>query len=251
MNALRRVVSGERRLRCFTATPTSPPRTVLSVVFPPAEERKGCVRVARELADDACAAGMALAACDASGTGDSPGAFDEVTWDSLVADCAATTRFLRGEYPDATVCSLGVRLGARIAFDAAAAEPPDRFVLWEPVFDGAAWFRETTRRSRFRGTGGELDDGGFDADGYRIGPSLRARLESMDADPPTPTVPCALVQIGPREEPGPSTRRLAERLGCGDAVRAVRMQPFWLEHDVSDTTALREATLAAPTEDRP
>jgi hypothetical protein len=85
---------------------------------------------------------------------------------------------------------------------------------------------------------------GRDIDGYCFAPALSAAIESATGAPPAPAGPQAVLQIGPGEALTPATRRTAEALGAGDRVRALRMQPFWLESGVPEAGPVVEATRA-------
>jgi alpha/beta superfamily hydrolase len=117
--------------------------TTFAIVVPPlfeelARTRKVLVNMARVLAES----GIDAIRFDYPGTGLSPGTTDELT---LAAAAAA----LRDAVAYARDCGakhihlLGFRFGAYVALHAGIADA--RLVLWEPVLDLAAYFRELLR----------------------------------------------------------------------------------------------------------
>lgn len=253
--------------------------SVVVLFAPLAEERKGAARLVHEIARAIAAGTPHGALCfDYFGTGEAPGAFEELTWERLLSDgraalataaaLAAGDRSAEG----ATVYALGIRLGVRIALEALAdaalapvGRPGERpggglggglggrlgGGLWiEPVLDGVRWWKDATRRSRFR-LGGR-PGGDLDLDGYRFHPDLHAALSARTAADPLPAIPARCILTAPGGTPTAQQTRVADRLAAAGgapgviaAPRIAPMPPFWLETDPFDAVPMTAVVLDA------
>ncbi|MFH0910684.1 MAG: hypothetical protein V1918_04165 [Planctomycetota bacterium] len=241
--------------------------------LPLAEERKGCVRVLHDLGAALSAGGWGTLVVDYAGTGESPGAFELLTWRSVLRDSAAAVGMLKTLVPEAPIAFLGIRLSSRVALELSREEAPRALCLWAPLLDGGEWLAEVLRRSRFRGTGeyggvppspgeaaphpsSDLSDrqggkspappvggGCVDVDGYAFSEALRRELREMGEPPVVPRgCPCRLIQVGPQPMPTPGMRKTGERIGCVGAIQCLALPPIWLEVDVVDARPLILAT---------
>ncbi|MBN1256336.1 MAG: alpha/beta hydrolase [Planctomycetes bacterium] len=258
-----RIPSGESRLHGVWYASLSPEGEeerlygVAVAFFPLGEERKGCVRVVHELAMEMAAEGWGVLSFDYAGTGESPGGFEQVTWPSLLADADAGLRFAMGMFDqhgrrksdNNPTVFLGIRLGARIAIEAAmgSRHEIDGYCFWEPVFAGKEWLEELRRRSKFRGTGGSGQGQGeatvSDIDGYPFSAELCRNLEGLNpANVSIGNTPCKLIQISHRNLPSDGMQAVTEQLNCAEEIECLRMQPFWLESDLADYRAIINPT---------
>ncbi len=214
---------------------------VLLALPPLCEERKGAVPLLAELARRRADAGRTTLLFDYTGTGDSPGAFEELSWHRLRADGEAALAAASALCHTGCVILLGLRLGARFAAELAAQHPAEvsLLVCWEPVLDGGAWLKEIRRRSRFRGTAG---DDVADIDGYLFHRELQQALLHMDGEAPALPCPCHILSLVPRSEPTAAMRETAAKLEA--TLTVVKQPPFWLEGEPVRHAALLEATLA-------
>lgn len=209
---------------------------------PLAEERKGTLRPAAAFARALAARRWTALLYDPRGTGEAPGAFPEVTRESLHEDARAARDLLWRAAPGAPLVLASVRSGARLAVRLAAESPPaDGLLLWEPALDTAAWWRSAQRRSRFRGGGAGRDE--RDIDGYRFSDALVRALVAPDPLPETPPAPAAVLSVSPSGRPTREAARAAELLG--GSCRAVAMPPFWLETGEVDPGPLLAASISA------
>lgn len=172
--------------------PAGPDHGDLVFVPPFAEEMNQARRMVAEQARILARAGYGVLLLDLFGTGDSAGDFAEATWDIWLEDVAAGCAWLaHGGRPLAGLW--GLRLGAILAVEAAAAgpAPPPRLLLWQPVVSGKAYLtqilrlrvaaglggdgaRETTADLRARWAAGEQ----VEIAGYPIAPGLAQRIEA-------------------------------------------------------------------------
>lgn len=210
----------------------------LLVLYPFAEERKGVVRPASELARRMAEDGWNVILFDYAGTGESPGAFSDLTWETLQQNVRDALDSCEGP-----VSILAIRLGARLALDVLSTGnyPVQSFACWEPVLDGAGWLREIRRRSRFR-QGGACDDP-LDIDGYRLHRDLAETLESMSGMSKSSGAPCWIGCVAHRGRPTATMERIAAHMNA--TVDAVIRQPFWLETGVVDADVLLDSTIDA------
>jgi alpha/beta superfamily hydrolase len=123
------------------ATPSSEPPRHAIIVPPLFEElsrtRKVLVNVARDLAADGCD----VVRFDYPGTGLSDGHTDELTLANAAEALRDVIAYIR-QRGAGTIQLLGFRFGGYLALRAAAELATVRLVLWEPVLDLAAQFRE-------------------------------------------------------------------------------------------------------------
>ena len=218
-------------------------RRTLLMLQPIGEERKGVLRPLSRLARVLARSDWQVLLFDYAGTGDSPGAFEDLTWQTLLGNAKDALSQLLGSGQTATAHVLGVRLAARLGLELAQANPAGvtRLVLWEPVMDAARWWRESKRRSRFRlGDAGQSPN---DIDGYVYGQAMVASLENMAT--PAPSCPCevGIVTVSNRPSPSPAMQQLADSLAA--PLETIVQPPFWLETDVVKTEDLFAATLTA------
>jgi hypothetical protein len=96
------------------------------------------VFLGRELA----ARGMAVFRFQYRGSGNSDGDEALTTFDSMVIDALEAASALRDDTGVRDVSFLGTRFSALIAAAASKADGAETLVLWEPVLEGDAYFRE-------------------------------------------------------------------------------------------------------------
>lgn len=216
------------------------------------EERKGCLRPLHLLAEELAQQAWDVLLFDYRGTGESPGHFSDIRWRGLQEDIAAAADALFGAGDTILRAMLGVRLGARLALEMSPRLNVPHLCLWAPCLSGASWWRETNRRSLFRGTASTSADmmrGLVDVDGYAFGARFVEELLELHAIPEScPTGRIHVLQVGHQEE---LTRRgsdLVSSLGAQATGLAVRQAPFWLETDAVAATPLVEATCGCLTE---
>lgn len=121
-------------------------RAAVLVCPPLVEERKSSQRVlvdaARLLAGEA---GCAVLRLDYRGCGDSAGDFADFAPEDWIADIRAAAGWLAECLPGVPQVWLGVRAGALLLLNAAAAAAPAGVLLWEPV-GGADFVRQLLQR---------------------------------------------------------------------------------------------------------
>jgi alpha-beta hydrolase superfamily lysophospholipase len=123
-------------------------------------------RSLRHLADEAAQAGFAVLRLDYHGSGDSAGTEEEpdrhATWLANLRDAQA---WMREQLGCRRLTLVGLRLGAALAVQAAAAESVDGLLLWAPVVKGRAYARKLKFLSLTAGsapaTPGDIEAAGF------------------------------------------------------------------------------------------
>lgn len=102
-------------------------------------------RACRQLASRLAMAGFPVLRFDYGGCGDSLGESHEASLDSWLDDTGTAIEYMRRG--SASVCVIGLRLGASLAMLAGArVRDVDRMVLWEPVVSGRAYLNEARVR---------------------------------------------------------------------------------------------------------
>jgi pimeloyl-ACP methyl ester carboxylesterase len=114
------------------------------IVCPPlGHEQIHAHRSLRHLADAAARAGFPVLRLDYHGTGDSAGTDEDpdryATWLANLRDARA---WMREQLGCQHITLVGLRLGAALAVQAAAAQAVDDLLLWAPVVKGRAYVRE-------------------------------------------------------------------------------------------------------------
>ncbi len=220
----------------------------LVMCHPLLEERKSAQRVMVEAARAFASAGIAVLRFDYRGCGDSTGNLDAFGCEDWRADIATAVRFLTEQTAAKPLGLLGLRLGASLAMEAAAAHPVlARFlVLWEPILNGRRHLDQELRRklvnemvtfgqSRTTRAGllKDLETGlAIDVDGYSLTPRLFSDIGAIDLLKAAPRVTCKtlLARIARSGVTEQDLRRLQETLRSGGATAdAIQMDedPFW------------------------
>lgn len=111
------------------------------------EERQDAHLVLRDAAAGLARQGFNVLRFDLFGHGDSAGEFADATLSHWVADTRAACETLRKHTGCQRVALVGLRLGALVAAQAAAAlgEVASHLVLWQPVVSGRAYLLEALR----------------------------------------------------------------------------------------------------------
>jgi alpha/beta superfamily hydrolase len=118
--------------------------TCVVIVPPLFEEVARTQKVLVTLARDLAAAGLSVARFDFRGTGLSVGRFRDFLLTEAQADLAAVLDFCRAKGAK-RFAFLGFRFGAYLVSSLLAEPWAVRAVLWEPIFDLTAYFREMLR----------------------------------------------------------------------------------------------------------
>ncbi len=220
-----------------------PGRPAALMADPFAEEKKCAHRVMAECAMALADAGMTTVRFDYRGCGDSDGDFHDFGLAAWRDDIRVAAGWVRERLNPPRLALVGVRLGAALIAQAVEeGVAADVLVLVAPIVDGAAYWRENFRRQLIRAkltagdhvTADELraaeQQEFFDLGGWLVPRGMREEIQALSLEPPAfaPRFagPCLVLDIAPRDEPGPQAVQLAETYPAGEA-RAVRMEPFW------------------------
>lgn len=208
------------------------------VMCPPfAEEKKTSYRTLYKQAGALAGAGVPVLRFDYSGTGDSPGVFEDGDLGVWADDIRAASEFVLNETGAEELCLLGLRLGGTLALTCRS----NYLVLWQPMMDPGTYLTANVRRQSVRHkliSGGSGDAPGAEMDGYPISDRLSRSMN--EATPEVNHDDCFLVQISYTE------KILAEyspwRDKPGVEFAALRMEPFWNRMGRVDVRPLIELT---------
>ena len=220
----------DHELFCVVHRPASTPD--VGVIFCPslfAEEQKmygAQVLTARALAD----AGFAAVRFHYRGTGHSSGVIDTLTVDTMLEDVGRARAYLEETTGVKAIGFCGGRFGGLVAALAAPAHQAAALILWEPVLDGRAYFRDIFRASQLSalagGTSGLTvgsavdrlrEAGTVDVLGSPIClPLYESAVERKMADVTLRgPLPALLIQINPSQHLKPEYTALKDALGRG------------------------------------
>lgn len=228
------------------------------------DEMNKARRMVAQQARAFAAAGIAVAALDPSGTGDSAGEHAEATWVAWREDALAALRWWRARC-DAPCGLWGLRLGALLAADVASAPSvdPALLLLWQPVVSGRTFFQQFLRTASVPAGDGapgtdrkallaRLDAGETpEVGGYALGAGLVRGAEALEiATLAPPRCPIAWLDVGAGEPPQPpplSLRAMEAWRGAGADVdaRVVAGPPFWTSVEIEEAPSLVAATTRA------
>ncbi len=222
------------------------------VLAPPfGEEEKSARRTLTDIAVAFQGRGAASLLFSFRGCGDSQGDFARVGLNDWRDDLNHAIGEARRRAPGAEIGLLGVRLGASLCLEVAAArEDVPELVLLEPLLSGRSFLSQQLMRQKIRaqmtGEGGESQTQSDatewdDLDGWPLGATMKADLQALDLMKQTLAVRARtrIFQVGPKAEVAPPLRALAEKLGASS--EAVVMPPFWNLLDYSDAAPLLRA----------
>jgi exosortase A-associated hydrolase 2 len=242
-------------------------RGALLYVAPFAEEMHKSRRMAALLAHALAQRGIATLRFDLDGCGDSSGDFADARWGAWHADVARALRWLE-QRTGQRAGLLGLRLGALLAADYLAAEPPGsaarQLILWQPVLDGATFL---TQFLRLRAAGAMLGakDGNanstaalrtrlaageaLEIGGYELAPALASAIDALKLAPllrPQDTV--SWLDVGaPDRTLAPASAMVLDALrarGVQVALTPVDGTAFWASQEIATCPALLAATVA-------
>jgi exosortase A-associated hydrolase 2 len=221
--------------------------TPLVFCHPFGEEKLWAHRVFVTFARELARRGHTVLRFDCAGNGDSAEAFAASSLASCIADIHAAVGWLRARTQAPRVTLLGLRLGASLAWRAAASRPDiEALVMWAPIVDGRRYLQEVLRinltmqmavygevRQDREALSEVLRGGGtVNVEGYEISSTMAEQLDAMNlTDEAVPRVDRALllhIEKTGRQGPPPDLQRLGERLPAA-LLDTVQEEPFWKE----------------------
>lgn len=207
------------------------------------DERKCAHRFSYDLHKAFEKASLTLERFDYCGTGEAEGRFEDVSLNSLWADVEAR---INGD----EICLIGLRLGATIALNYAAANPcaVKKLVLLEPVVDGAGYVDYLYRKQHIKDlmTGESADkfrENGFvNIEGYKTSVLFLDQIKNFNPSAIPPTCPVLIVQISNNTKIETEIMTLRERPGQSE-IKIINMPTFWERIPISDYSELTDTVL--------
>lgn len=131
---------------CVFYPPAVAVRGIVVYAHPWAEEMNKSRRMAAEMARQMARSGFAVLQLDLAGCGDSDGDFADASWDAWLEDIDRAAAWLQQRYPAAPLLLWGLRVGALLAVEYAAAHHNcSRVLLWSPVLNGEQFLTQFLR----------------------------------------------------------------------------------------------------------
>lgn len=252
--------SAGARFCLYHAALTGECRGALVLVHAFAEEMNRSRRMFAQLSRALADAGVAVLTIDLYGCGDSAGDFGDARWDIWRDDLVLAGRWLQ-QQTGQPVGFLGLRLGALLALEAAAARdgPVGPVILWQPVLRGEPYVTQFLRlrqaaamvtgqatdaseapasgASKSLASDGDghgsaalrkqlLDGRGVEVSGYLLAPELAAAIDAVDlASLALPNASLHWFDVAADSE---ASLPLARQRGAG----MLRQRGAWLEISV-------------------
>lgn len=257
-------VAAGRRF-CLHYPPQARPAGALLYIHPFAEELNKSRRMVAEMARRMARHGFAVLQIDLAGCGDSSGDFADASWQLWLDDVAAAAAWLKQRYSPLPLTLWGLRTGALLAAQHAAADAAwRRLLLWSPVVNGEQFLTQFLRlrlasqmlAAEQGGAGGtqqllqQLRSGtAIEVAGYVLAPGLALPLgEARLAVQMRPQQHVDWFELaGSAERPvAPVVEKLIgdwRRVGSDVALTRVVGEAFWSTQEIADVPALWDATL--------
>ncbi|MBY0578927.1 MAG: hydrolase 2, exosortase A system-associated [Burkholderiales bacterium] len=247
---------------CLYHPPQGPCRGCVLFVPPFAEEMNKSRRMVAIQARALSALGYAVLSVDLYGCGDSSGDFRDARWEAWKEDLALAVKWL-GQQHDAPVTLWGLRLGVLLALDFArnAAEPIERFILWQPVHGGETYLTQFLRlrvanamiagkeKTSSKDLRHELaSNGTLEVAGYDLPHELACAIDRIKlADLGIPGAMHHWFEIAPGVESAlsPAVMRVIEAWesrGMPVQTHKVPGEPFWSTQEITDCPDLIDRT---------
>lgn len=211
------------------------------------------------------AAGCAVLNIDLLGCGDSSGVLSDADWPAWLGDVRAACDWLTDRHPGVPLWLWGLRAGALLAVDAAAArQHVTHLLLWQPMAAGKPLVQQFLRLK----AASSLSDGAaakaamaatrqalaageiVDIAGYPLSAGLAQDLEAAVLAKPPANSQVHWLEVSPRADATLSpaaTRMLDAWQGAGQVMHAsvVSGPAFWQATEIEEAPALLQASLAA------
>ena len=235
---------GDRPDRLFgvLSEPATPPLGGVVIASPVYEEMVKNYRREVMLARSLAARGVAVQRFHYRGTGHSDGDGRDLTFASMLEDLEVAAEHLRSRTGTARIVILGTRLGGLLALGGNVERGP--LVLWDPVIEPSAYFRELSRLRGMQSVVGpgrrppaiadELEEReSVDILGYEVTRRMIASCEGHTAA----SAPCPeavlLVQLRQQSTLGSDYRRLVHRWHQAEVRTEILVEmnplPWWFE----------------------
>lgn len=212
---------------------------------PLAEEKLWAHRVFVAYARQLAAAGHPVLRFDMTGSGDSGGAFSDLSVEVAQADVRRAIEEVRRHTGQSQVSLLGLRFGATVASLVAERETGiARLILWSPIVDGDRYMQELLRinvltqmatykqvRQERAELVSEMEQGRtVNVDGYEMGWPLYSSVSAirMTSGRHLYPGPCLIVQVDKQARSAPDLQLLATSYSAA-TISFAQEDAFWKE----------------------
>lgn len=252
------------RLFCVMVSPSErEPVGGVLYLHPFAEEMHKSRRMAALTARALAEKGLAVLLLDLTGCGDSQGDFADASWSGWRKDALLAYEWLSAR-TRARVSLWGLRTGATLGLDICRELPGlERLILWQPVTNTDLFLNQflRIRLASEMLAGGQAKSGtkelrarldgndSIEVGGYGLSPVMAKELGGRQSETAPPPCPVRWLEIGAQEgnDLTPASQRIADAWrdsGASVLTRTVKGDPFWSTQEISECSALIDATLA-------
>lgn len=251
-------------LFCIHVTPRQRAvRAQILYLHPFAEEMHKSRRMAALQSRRLAMAGYAVLQLDLTGCGDSWGDFGDARWERWIDDAMRAVQWLRENSGDVPLLLWGLRLGATLAVEVSSRLSEAKGVmLWHPVTNGDLFLNQFLRiklasemltegraQTGTRQLRDQLKAGNpVEVGGYLLAAELAETIVALRLDTMTPPSHAAWIDVvaDTQSPTAPASQKVMQTWidrGCTLRVSRVKGQPFWITQEITECSALLDATL--------
>lgn len=204
--------------------------------------------------------GHAVLIIDPFGCGDSPGLFEQATWNTWCADVQRAHAWL-ADTTGGRASIWALRAGALLTASAMTQLPKlPRLLMWQPVVSGRAHVTQFLRlkvaadaiagvqpATTTAALNSALAAGNaLDIAGYRLPPTIAIPMAAASLETPPAAQRIDWIDVGTPGESAPAASKLIQAwrsMGVDVSHQTVGGPPFWQTQELEDCPALVQATL--------
>jgi len=245
--------------RCIYGTaflPEQPAKAALLIIDPLAEEKRAAYRMFVRLARKLVEQQVASFKFDLTGTGDSSGKHEDVTWEQWLEDAKSALTALSEDAQTDNLVVLGARAGALLAAQVAIDLKAKRLILAEPIVSGEDFLRDLERRQAIKNMAAGIAESEEDAQtrwdkgqtvdfaGYQFNAKLAASIKQLNLATLIEQLKaenCVVkgIRVSASKKLPPAWAPFAD-----DTV-VVQDKPFWGQLDYYESDFVNDAIIAA------
>ena len=252
-----------RQLFVINYSPVDHPPAASIIFLPPfAEEMHKSRHLVSQQARQFAEKGYQVVVFDLTGCGDSPGSFEDATWEIWTEDAYACCDWLTST-SSAPLFLWGLRTGGLLATALSTQyHNATKLLLWQPVIDGEHFVKQFIRQklathNLLSGSSEKLDSknllnnlnnqGYIEIGGYNTAETLLTAISRLKITDNTPQCPVYWLELGLEnsETLCPASHQAAAAWRESDVkliTKTIKGQPFWSTQELLDSPELIKTT---------